>query len=80
MFIEDLSDPSLGRMTTAVLVPGKREAVPAGSWDMPITECEMLELPVGCDWIVTTPVAMRVVDGIVEDVAEGEHRAVMGLE
>ena len=80
MFIVDLSDPALARDVTAVLVPGKEARVPANSWDMPLTDCEMLELPFGPDWIITTPLAFRIVDGRIEDVVEGEHQAVMGLE
>jgi hypothetical protein len=80
MFIEDLSDPAIGAMTTAVLVPGKKERIPANAWDMPPTDCEMLDLPLGPDWIFTTPLAMRIVDGVVVDVKEGGHREVFEAE
>ncbi len=80
MFYEDLSDPGLGAQTTTILVPGKDARIPASAWEMPPTDCEHLELPFGTDWIISTPLALRLVDGVIEDVNEGDHRPVMGLE
>ena len=81
MFHLDLTNPALGSMTTAVLVPhSKTEKHPANPWPMPRTEVEHFELPVGVDWIMTTPLTVTLEDGIVTCATEGDHRACMGLE
>ncbi|MFK7961276.1 MAG: MauE/DoxX family redox-associated membrane protein [Phycisphaerales bacterium] len=81
MFRDDLTDPALGSKVTAVLVPfGKTERMAAGAWSVPDTECELLELPLGVDWIMTTPLTIRVEDGLITCAAEEDHRACMDLE
>jgi hypothetical protein len=80
MFQLDLSDPSLASMVTAVEVPvdDKRKTSPY-AWPMPETDCELLDLPVGITWMLTTPLTLRIVDGVVECAEEGEHRTCMEL-
>jgi hypothetical protein len=81
MFHADLTDPALGSMTTAVEVPeSKNELRGSNPWPMPETRCEHLQLPVGCDWIFTTPLTLTVEDGIVTCAQEGGHTRCMGLE
>ena len=81
MFREDLVDPQLAAMVTAIEVPDSKERLRSpNAWVMPMNDCELLALPVGCDWIMTTPVALRIVDGIVECATEGGHRECMELE
>jgi len=81
MFREDLADPQLAAMVTAIEVPESKERLTSpNAWVMPLNDCELLSLPLGCDWIMTTPVALRIVDGIVECATEGGHRECMELE
>ena len=47
---------------------------------MPDTECEHLELPLGCEWLITTPLTIATEDGIVTCAEEGSHAECMGLE
>jgi hypothetical protein len=81
MFHADLTDPALGSMTTAVEVPvSKDELRGSNPWPMAETRCEHLQLPVGCDWIFTTPLTLTIEDGIVTCAEEGGHMRCMGLE
>ncbi len=81
MFREDLVDPQLAAMVTAVEVPDSKERLTSpNAWVMPMNDAELLSLPLGCDWIMTTPVALRIVDGVVECVTEGDHRECLELE
>ncbi len=81
MFRKDLVDPQLAAMVTAVEVPDSKERLTSpNAWVMPMNDAELLSLPLGCDWIMTTPVALRIVDGIVECATEGDHRECMELE
>lgn len=81
MFRDDLTDPALGSLVTAVEVPqSKTEMTSASAWFMPRTECEMLQLPVGCEWIITTPLTLKIADGVVECAEEGGHEHCMDLK
>jgi hypothetical protein len=81
MFHLDLVDPALASMTTAVQVPvNKTSRLGENPWPMPQTNCEMLELPLGCDWLFTTPLTLTIEDGIVTCAREGDHTECMGLE
>ena len=75
MFYNELSNPEVASKTIAVEVPySKSQMRPeSGTWHMPRTECMMMELPIGTDWIITTPLALRVEDGIITCAREGEH-------
>lgn len=81
MFQVDLSDPALAALTTAIEVPTDTDELrPANaSWPMPVTECELLQLPLGVTWIMTTPLAVRIEDGVITDIEEGDHKATMNL-
>ncbi|MHC4967318.1 MAG: MauE/DoxX family redox-associated membrane protein [Planctomycetota bacterium] len=81
MFNYDLVRPELGSITTAVVVPhSKDELVGPDPFFLPATECEHLELPTGCEWLITTPLTVTVEDGIVTCAEEGSHTECMGLE
>jgi hypothetical protein len=80
MFNFDLVRPELGSMTTAVMVPhGKNERLGSNPFPLPRTECEHLELPLGCEWLITTPLIITVEDGVVTCAEEGDHKGCMGL-
>jgi hypothetical protein len=81
MFIYDLMDPQLAAMVTAVEVPDSETVMTSpNAWVMPMNDCELLALPLGCNWIMTTPIALRIVDGVVECAVEGSHRECLELE
>lgn len=83
MFIFDLSpDPQLSSMVAAVEVPVDRTHLrdEDASWPMPETACELLALPVGPDWIITTPLTLRIENGVIRCIEEGSHKRCMGLE
>ena len=78
MFDRDLTDPALGSMTVAVEVPESKTLLTSpDAWFMPSTEVEHLSLPLGYDWIMTTPVTLRIENGIVTGAQEGGHEDVM---
>ncbi|MEE8459171.1 MAG: MauE/DoxX family redox-associated membrane protein [Phycisphaerales bacterium] len=81
MFREDLVDPQLAAMVTAIEVPDSKQNLrSSNAWVMPFNKAELLALPVGCDWIMTTPLTLRIVDGVVECATEGDHSECMELE
>lgn len=82
MFREDLNGSPITSIVTAIEVPDSPTVLTSenGWWPGPPLECELLSLPLGCDWIITTPLTLRIVDGIVQCVTEGEHRECMELE
>ncbi|MCH7797253.1 MAG: hypothetical protein IID28_02255 [Planctomycetes bacterium] len=82
MFRDDLNGSAITSMVTAIEVPDSPTVLTSdnGWWPGPPQECELLSLPLGCDWIMTTPVALRIVDGIVQCAVEGEHTECMELE
>jgi hypothetical protein len=60
--------------TTIVAIPELREGFDRASWlDYQCTGCDELELPAGCDWIITTPIIVALEDGIVRCASEGEE-------
>ena len=66
---------------TAVIVPhAKDKRLGPDPFFMPETEVEHLDLPLGCDWLITTPLTISVEDGIVTCAEEGSHTECMGLE
>ncbi len=81
MFELDLMDAGLASMVTAVEVPvDEKTKTSPHAWPMPRTECELLDLPVGITWVLTTPLTLRIVDGVVDCAEEGGHRKCMELE
>jgi len=85
MLDEDLLTP-LDGLITLVQVPASRTLLtdPAG-WPMPphvetLLKAELLDLPLGPNWIITTPLVIAVKDGKVTCATEGEHKKCLGLE
>ena len=80
MFDYDLTDPQLAAMVTAVEMPYAKDLMSSDhDWPMPETDCELLSLPLGCDWVVTPPLTFRIEDGIVTCAFEGGHSVCMEL-
>jgi hypothetical protein len=61
--------------TTVVAVPDKAGFPTVGLQPMPCTECREAELPAGVDWLLQTPVVVRLSDGIVECAHEEDPMA-----
>ena len=81
MFEYDLTDPALAVNVTAIEVPEEKDLLrPDHAWFMPETECELMELPLGCDWIIQTPLTIRIEDGKITCAVEGDHRQCMELD
>ena len=81
MFENDLTDPALAAQVTAIEVPEEKDLLrPDHAWFMPETDCEQMELPLGCDWIIQTPLAIRIENGIVTCAVEGDHKQCMELD
>lgn len=81
MFEVDLFRP-LDAPVSVVEVPFSRtEMRAADAWEMPQTApLEHLELPLGCSYVMTTPLALRIEDGKITCAQEGGHKKCLGLE
>ncbi len=66
---------TLSSPTTVVAVPDKAGFPTAGLQPMPCTECREAELPAGIDWLLQTPVVVRLTDGVVECAHEEDPTA-----
>ncbi|NOZ77711.1 MAG: hypothetical protein GXP48_00755 [Acidobacteria bacterium] len=71
---------ALSAPTTVVAIPDKKGFPTQGVLPMPCTECSRAELPSGCDWFFSTPVMIRLRNGIVECAAEVDPDAPACLE
>ncbi len=83
MFYYDFApDPELASKVTAVEVPEDATTMTTtdSPWEMPLVTCELLQLPVGANYIVTSPIALRIEDGIVTCATEGAHKECLGLD
>lgn len=68
-----------GALTTPTLTIAVPDTDPAASLEMPCSECQNRTLLKGPDYVLTTPVLMRVVDGVITDiVTDSEDR--VGVE
>jgi hypothetical protein len=81
MFEIDFFRP-LDAPVTVVEIPFSRtEMRPSDAWEMPQTApLEHLELPLGCSYVVTTPLALRIENGKITCAEEGGHKKCLGLE
>jgi len=62
-------------------IPAKKDKLQGeGIWTMPASECAHKQLPLGCDWIISPPLTLEIVDGIVKCAKEGDHKECMGIE
>lgn len=73
MFWDHLIMP-IGEHVTAVEIPGPQ------TWDMPPTKCELMSLPAGTNWLFTPPLAIKVVDGVVQCASEADHTKCMDVQ
>jgi hypothetical protein len=81
MFLEHFTDPGIASSVTAVEVPESATVMTSpDAWEFVETDAEHRQLTLGCDWIVTTPLAIAIVDGKVTCAEEGEHVNCLGLE
>ena len=80
MFWSDLIKP-YNPPVVAIEIPGDKETLTAAnSWDMPETNCILMNLPLGTDWIITSPLSLRIENGIVTCAEEGDHKECFGLK
>lgn len=82
MFHEDLApNPALSAQVTAIEVPVEADRLRGDDpWPLPETNCTFGQLRLGPNWIMTTPVTVRLQDGIVQCAQEGGHKECMGLD
>lgn len=76
----------LDGLITLVEIPASRTVMTdPGGWEMPMSvemvlQAELLQLPLGPNWIVTTPMIIKTEDGKVVCVTEGgDHKKCLGL-
>ncbi len=80
MFWNDLLEPQ-DPPVVAIEIPADKETLTAdNAWEMPETECFLMNLPVGSDWIISSPLSMRIEDGKVACVKEGDHKECLEME
>jgi hypothetical protein len=73
-FFEAHAVGELSIPTHAVAIPeGRGGFATSGLHPMVCNECEQLELPIGCDWVITTPIVVAVEDGVVVCAQEGDE-------
>jgi hypothetical protein len=80
MFDELVTQPALAATVLAIEVPPPPGSEDVDGFEMPPTACQFTALPAGVDWIITTPLAFRIENGIVECGEEGDHHACFGME
>lgn len=75
MFWDHLTDPALAQNVTAIEIPTDRELMrdEFEAWDMPDTQCDLAALPLGCLWLIEAPMTMRLENGVVTCVIEGDE-------
>ena len=81
----ELINPLDGLITLVEVPASRTEMTDPNGWPMPMSvemvlEAELLQLPLGPNWIVTTPMIIKVVDGKVVCATEGDnHKKCLGL-
>lgn len=59
--------------TTLISIPESKDGFETeGLLDQPCFDCRELELPVGCDWLMTPPLVLALEDGVVQCAKEAE--------
>ena len=59
--------------TTLITIPESKDGFETdGILDQPCFDCRELELPVGCDWLMTPPLVLALEDGVVQCAKEAE--------
>ena len=74
MFKADLApNMSLAATVTAVEIPNSKTLMrDENAWPMPENACELLELPLDCNWVITPPLGVRLEDGVIKCAGEGD--------
>lgn len=82
MFEMDLAPHAdRARMTTAIEIPESRDVMTSpDAWAMPETACTLAALPLGMNYIITSPLVLRLENGVVACATEGEHAECMEIE
>lgn len=66
---------------TAVEIPNSNTQLRGPNpWRMPQTSCQLLELPVGLNYVMTPPIIITIIDGKVSCAMEGEYEDCLGVE
>jgi hypothetical protein len=85
MFEEDFTQ-ELAAPVVAIEVPYSRDAVTSpDAWPMPpedqlVAIQQHMHLPLRTEWIIQSPMALRIEDGIVTCATEGDHKSCLELE
>lgn len=82
MFENDLSQP-MDAPVVAIQIPYNRQQLTGPNPLFDPSEyagIQLLELPIGPEWIITAPLAMRIENGVITCVQEGDHKRCLGLE
>lgn len=79
MFWEDLIIPQAAPVTAVEIPASPTQMTAAEAWEMPATPCEMMSLPLGPHWTITSPLAVTVENGIVICATEADHKKCMGI-
>ena len=79
MFWSDLIKP-FDPPVIAIEIPADKETLTAAnSWEMPESNCQLMNLPIGTDWIITAPLSLRIENGIITCAEEGAHQECLRL-
>ena len=76
LFYEHLAvDGEFAAKVAAIEIPEETDVMTAeNAWPLPPDlQCEMLALPLGPNYIITSPVALRIENGVVTCATEGDH-------
>lgn len=77
---QDLSVIPIDAPVAAVEVPASKTRLRGdGAWTMPDVQCESFALPLGCEWIIQTPLVLTIEEGVITCAQEGDHRRCLGL-
>ena len=80
MFWNDLIKP-YDPPVIAIEIPVDKETLTApNAWELPMTNCVLMNLPVGTDWIITSPLVLRIENGTVTCAEEGDHKECLRLK
>jgi len=82
MFRNDFRrDAALAARIVAIEIPESTSVMTApNAWAMPATEVrQFISLPMETNWIITAPLVVRIVDGVVQCAEESDHKTCMNL-
>ena len=80
MFWNDLVKP-LEPPVIAIEIPADKETLTSpNAWEIPETNCILMNLPLGTDWIISSPMSLRLENGVVTCAEEGDHKGCLELD